>query len=123
MGGKKQEPNDGSTQKDPDRFWVILGIVIIVIFVISLAYQSFFAPARFNTLPVNINRDAAYQKYEEGIFILDVRDYEEWDSLAFLAVLAMIYEEYDITISRKEFDQVYTLEERFNLIKKLQLEV
>ena len=43
------------------------------------------------------------------------RDFEEWDSLAVLSVLAMINEEYDVIIPRSEFDKVYTLEELYNL--------
>lgn len=47
------------------------------------------------------------------------KEYEEWDSLSVLAVLAMINDEYDITIPRKDFDQVNTVEELFDLIQKL----
>jgi acyl carrier protein len=46
------------------------------------------------------------------------REYEEWDSLAVLAVLAMINDEYDITIPRKDFDSVNTVEELWQLIEK-----
>ena len=45
------------------------------------------------------------------------REYEEWDSLAVLAVLAMINEEYDITIPRDEFDNVQTIAELYELIQ------
>jgi acyl carrier protein len=34
------------------------------------------------------------------------RDYEEWDSLAVLSLLATINEEYNIIIPRKEFDNM-----------------
>ena len=37
------------------------------------------------------------------------RDYEEWDSLAVLAILAMINEEYDIVIPRNEFEKLITV--------------
>ena len=46
------------------------------------------------------------------------RDYEEWDSLAVLSVLAMINEEYDIIIPRKEFDKMVTVEDIVQFIKK-----
>jgi len=46
------------------------------------------------------------------------RDYEEWDSLAVLAVLAMINEEYDITIPRKEFDNMITINNIVKYISK-----
>ena len=45
------------------------------------------------------------------------RDYEEWDSLSVLAVLAMINDEYDITIPRKEFDTIVTVNDLYNLIQ------
>ena len=49
------------------------------------------------------------------------RDYEEWDSLAFLSLQALINDEYDITIPRSEFDNVQTIEELYSLIEsKLQ---
>jgi len=44
------------------------------------------------------------------------RDYEEWDSLAFLSLQALINDEYDITIPRSEFDNVQTIEELYSLI-------
>ncbi len=45
------------------------------------------------------------------------RDYEEWDSLAVLSVIAMIKQNYGITIPRKEFDELITVEELFNYIE------
>jgi acyl carrier protein len=46
------------------------------------------------------------------------RDYEEWDSLAVLSVLAMINEEYDIIIPRKEFEKLITIEDIINFINE-----
>ena len=46
------------------------------------------------------------------------RDYEEWDSLAVLSLLAMINEEYDIIIPRKEFDKMVTIGDIVNYIDK-----
>lgn len=40
----------------------------------------------------------------------DFREYEEWDSLALLSVLAMINEEYDVTIPHAEFETCQTVE-------------
>ena len=45
------------------------------------------------------------------------RDYEEWDSLAFLSLQALINDEYEITIPRSEFDNVQTIEELYSLIE------
>jgi len=47
----------------------------------------------------------------------EFRDYEEWDSLAMLGLGAMINEEYNITISRTEFEKIITIKELFNYIQ------
>ncbi len=44
------------------------------------------------------------------------REYEEWDSLAVLSIIALIKQNYDITIPRKEFDELQTIEELYNYI-------
>jgi acyl carrier protein len=59
-----------------------------------------------------IERDDAIQA-EDGF-----RDYDEWDSLAVLSIIAMIKQNYDITIPRKEFDELKTVEELFNRIMR-----
>lgn len=46
------------------------------------------------------------------------RDYDEWDSLTLLTVIAMIDEEYDIVIEGDRFDKLSTVEDLFNEIKK-----
>jgi len=46
------------------------------------------------------------------------RDYAEWDSLAVLSAGAMINEEYDIVIPRKEFDKLITVGELYYYINK-----
>ena len=44
------------------------------------------------------------------------RDYEEWDSLAYLAVLAMIKDEYNITLPRETFDNFQTVNDIYNFV-------
>lgn len=44
------------------------------------------------------------------------RDYEEWDSLAVLAVLAMIKEEYNIAVQRDEFNKLTYVKDIFNYV-------
>lgn len=46
------------------------------------------------------------------------RDYDEWDSLTLLTVIAMIDEEYDIVIEGDRFDKLLTVEDLFDEIKK-----
>lgn len=45
------------------------------------------------------------------------REFEEWDSLAVLSVIATIKQNYGITIPRKEFDALATVEELYNYIE------
>jgi len=47
----------------------------------------------------------------------DFRDYDEWDSLAVLSIIAMIKKHYDITIPRKEFEQLQTISDLFGYIE------
>lgn len=49
----------------------------------------------------------------------EFREYEEWDSIANLSVIAMIDVEYDIIIENKEFKNIKTLQELWNKIQEL----
>lgn len=51
----------------------ILALVIVGIFLLNRE------PAYANTLPDTISVAEAYQKYQAGTFLLDVRTQEEWD--------------------------------------------
>jgi len=46
------------------------------------------------------------------------RDYEEWDSLAVLSILAEINERYGIIIPRREFEKLITIEDLYLYIKE-----
>ena len=46
------------------------------------------------------------------------RDLEQWDSLAFLSVIAMIDEEYDIVIEGNDFKKLITIGDLMEEIKK-----
>ena len=48
------------------------------------------------------------------------RDYEEWDSLAFLSVIAMIDEEYNVLIEGNDFKKLETVGDILNAIKERQ---
>ena len=50
----------------------------------------------------------------------DFKEYEEWDSLANLSLLAMISDEYNTTLPRREIEKVKTIEELYKLIQKHQ---
>ena len=44
------------------------------------------------------------------------REYECWDSLALLSLMAMLEDEYSTTIPRDEFQKIKTIEELFNYV-------
>ncbi|MEI7676094.1 MAG: acyl carrier protein [Bacteroidales bacterium] len=46
------------------------------------------------------------------------RELDEWDSLAFLSVIAMIDEEYDIVIEGNDFKKLITISDLIEEIKK-----
>lgn len=46
------------------------------------------------------------------------RDYEEWDSIAQLSLIAMLDEEFDLQIEGKEFDQLKSVMDLFVFVKE-----
>ena len=46
----------------------------------------------------------------------EFRNYEEWDSLAYLSVIAMIDENYDIVIPGEEFEKLNKIQDIYNYI-------
>ena len=46
------------------------------------------------------------------------REYPEWNSLAYLSVIAMFDEEYDILIEYSEFKTLITVRDLYNKTKK-----
>ena len=48
------------------------------------------------------------------------RDYEEWNSLVFLSLIAMIDEEFDVIIEGKDFKKLETVGEIIEAIKAAQ---
>ena len=44
------------------------------------------------------------------------REYSEWDSLALLSLMAMLEDEYNITISRENFQKIITIEHMYNYV-------
>jgi acyl carrier protein len=63
------------------------------------------------------NLEITLEKKKGTITGKDVfRNYPEWDSLMVFAVLSMISDEYDISISRAEFDELVTVEDLYNFV-------
>lgn len=46
------------------------------------------------------------------------RDYDEWDSLAYLSVIALLDEEYGVQIEEAEFKQLKTVQDIYEAVKK-----
>ena len=61
----------------------------------------------------------AFENEDLEIKMIDkFRDYDEWDSLTLLTVIAMIDEEYDIVIEGDAFDKLQTVEDLYKEILK-----
>jgi acyl carrier protein len=48
------------------------------------------------------------------------RELEQWDSLAFLSVIAMIDEEFDVVIEGNDFQKLLTIGDILNKIEEMQ---
>jgi acyl carrier protein len=46
------------------------------------------------------------------------RDYDEWDSLAYLSVIAYLDEEFEIQIEESDFKKLITIEDLYNITVK-----
>ena len=55
---------------------------------------------------------------EEGVNITDeFRGYPEWGSLAYLSVIAMIDEEYDVRIKGEDIRSAHTIQDLYNVVR------
>lgn len=64
------------------------------------------------------NLEVTLEKKSGSIRESDVfRNYPEWDSLMVFAVLSMLSDEYDITVTRTEFDEIITVKDLFDYIQ------
>ena len=57
---------------------ILTGVVLVAVVVLAIVLGNR-EPAVANSLPETISMEEAYQKYEAGAFVLDVRTQEEWD--------------------------------------------
>lgn len=56
---------------------------------------------------------------EENIEMQDeFRNYEEWNSIAYLSVIAMMDEEYDTQIEEADFKKLITVQDLYNACTK-----
>ena len=48
----------------------------------------------------------------------EFRNYDEWSSLAYLSIIAMMDEEYDVQIEQAEFNKLKTVQELYDACTK-----
>ena len=66
---------------------------------------------------LNLFAEALEKEISEVAMDDEFRNYEEWNSLAVLSIIAMIKQNYDITIPRKEFDELKIVSDLFEYIQ------
>lgn len=55
---------------------------------------------------------------DREILLTDIfRDYDEWDSLALLSLIAMLDDEYGVAIELKVFEKLITLEDLYQEVQ------
>jgi acyl carrier protein len=60
-----------------------------------------------------IDRDEALIKVEDSF-----RDYEEWDSIALLSLVAMLDDNYSVNIPREIFEKLETIQDLIDEVNK-----
>ncbi len=62
-----------------------------------------------------------FEVSEGSITIQDCfRDYHNWDSLALLSLMALLEDEFNMTIPRGDFEKIQTVEELYLYVKSHQ---
>lgn len=54
--------------------------------------------------------------HQEVKFTDNFRDFDEWDSLTHLSLIAMLDDEFDIQIEEEELDKLNTVQDLFNKV-------
>ena len=59
------------------------------------------------------------EQFDETEFVASTkfRELDEWSSLIALSIIAMVDEEYDVTLKGDDMRQAETIEELFNIVK------
>ena len=82
-GSKSRSRPSGFRSGGSGRNFIVFGVVICIILavaaVVYFVNQNKASASEPSALPAEISVAAAYQKYQEGAFLLDVRQPEEWD--------------------------------------------
>ena len=61
-----------------------------------------------------------FDETEKSVFTpdLEFRTLDEWSSLMGLSIIAMVDEEYDVTLKGNDIKSANTIEELFNIVKE-----
>ena len=69
-----------------------------------------------NTLFISLFADILNMEAHEISLQDNFRTYENWDSLAYLSVISMMDEEFDIQIETNEFKKLVSVEDLINAV-------
>jgi rhodanese-related sulfurtransferase len=64
-------------KKNNNNIWLFLGGLIIIVLAVIIGFSQ--NTADTNTLPLEVSVEEAYQMRENGAFVLDVRELNEWE--------------------------------------------
>lgn len=84
MANRKTNPRKKGA-KDPQQkgsnwLWIGGALLVVLLAVGAIYLGSQQSSPAIEVLPAEVSVDQAYQMYQEGAFVLDVRTPEEWDS-------------------------------------------
>ncbi|MBC8334700.1 MAG: rhodanese-like domain-containing protein [Anaerolineales bacterium] len=105
MTKKQKKALRKKAKNNQQQLWIVLAIVTIAIIAIFIATQSPTTPATINALPAEINTGLAFEKYEEGAFLLDVRTPEEWAEYHVPGATLITLDQLEARVSEVPFDQ------------------
>lgn len=66
---------------------------------------------------LNLFKETLEIEDREVVLTEQFREFDEWDSLALLSVIAMIDEEYDVIIESNSFQKLQTVGDIYNYIQ------
>ena len=77
--GARRKRTKGAQKNQNIWLWIAGGLLVVVIAFGAIYLGSQRNSPTAETLPAEISVDQAYQKYQDGAFVLDVRTPQEWD--------------------------------------------
>lgn len=83
MAKTKRRPQS-SKKKSQNKVGLWIGLAGVILVIAAMAWlliggAADAPPKVANTLAADISVDEAYQLYQDGVFVLDVREQDEWD--------------------------------------------